>query len=170
MKMSVFIATSLDGYIARENGDIDFLEKFPLKGEDFGFKEFTKDIDCMIIGRNTYEKALTFPEFPYKIKTFVLSTKLKSSPHKNVEIINLTPQDLFDKLLSEGFTNAYLDGGKLIQSFLRDDLVDEITITRLPILIGSGIPLFNSSSEVILELVENRSYANGFIQSVYKTD
>lgn len=170
MQASVFISTTLDGFIARTDGSLDFLNKFPLKDEDFGFKDFMKNIDCVVMGRKTFEHMMSGSGMPYKVKVFVLSTTLKSVNVPNVEIVSLPPVDLMNKIAEEGLFNIYVQGANVIQSFLKDDLIEELTLTRIPLLIGSGISLFKDSSETVLELIESRAYQNGFTQSVYKID
>ena len=145
MKASVYIGTSLDGYIARKNGDIDWLVQFANEEAIDAYHEFMKNIDVILIGRGTYEKVLSFPSWPYNKKVFVASTSLKelSNTLKNkASIVSGTLSQILQQLSQEGFSSVYVDGGKLIQSFLNEDLIDELIISKVPILIGTGLPLF----------------------------
>ncbi|REL24027.1 dihydrofolate reductase [Rhodohalobacter sp. SW132] len=177
-KISVYIATSLDGFIARENGDIDWLHNSghgeAEKEEDFGYETFMSTVDALVMGRNTYEKVLSFGgEWSYGEKpVFVLTTKGIEIPDrisKTVSSLSGSPQEIARKLKEFGHSHLYLDGGLTIQKFLVAGLVDELTITKIPILIGSGIPLFGPLSEDIrLKHLETSSWNNGFVQSTYK--
>ncbi len=145
MKTRVLIGTSLDGFIARKNGDIDWLVPFADPEVNAGYEEFIKDIDAVVIGRGTFETVLSFPSWPYAQKVFVLSTTLKELPASvkgKATLVSMKPGELLPYLSREGFSNVYVDGGKVIQSFLREDCIDELIISRVPILLGSGIPLF----------------------------
>lgn len=177
-RLSVYIATSTDGFIAREDGDIDWLHNSGHGeveiGEDFGYEAFISTIDAMLIGRNSYEKVLSFGgEWPYgETPVFVLTTKGIEIPEKiskTVSSLSGSPQEIIEKLAERGYHNLYLDGGITIQNFLNAGLVDELTITKIPILIGRGIPLFGPlSKDIKLEHIETASFSNGFVQSRYK--
>lgn len=173
VKVSVYIATSLDGFIARKDGAIDWLPTGDEGGEDFGYAEFTSTVDHLVMGRNTYETALTFGEWPYSgKKVTVLSSKNIEAPAElkdKVDFLNQAPHELIKTLEQKGTKHIYLDGGNTIQRFLRAGLVDEMTITKIPILIGEGLPLFGSlQSDIKLNLMESKSFKNGFVQSKYK--
>lgn len=175
-KVSVFIATSLDGFIARKDGRIDWLERASATlptGEDCGYQSYFNSVDTLVMGRNTFETVLSFETWPYGDKrVVVLSTKLNGVPRqleKTVSVFSVGPKKVLETLASEGARHVYLDGGRTIQSFLEDNLVDEITITRIPILLGEGISLFGKvMSEVSFEHIETHAYANGFVQSRYR--
>jgi len=175
-KVSVFIATSLDSFISRKDGSIDWLMKFnetvPV-GEDCGYKEFMSSIDLIVMGRNTFEQVLTFGEWPYKEKNLVvLSSKLKLVPEhlKNIVTIEFEePKNLLVKLSSHGYQNIYVDGGVTIQNFLNEGLIDEITITTIPVILREGKPLFgNLNKDINLELIKSRSYPFNVVQTKYK--
>ena len=175
VKTSVFIAASLDGYIAKADGDIAWLVNItpPTPEEDYGYKPFFDSVDALLMGRVTYETALTFAEWPYADKkVFVLSHGQPLIPPAltgRVEIISGNPKALLKKLEGAGYHHFYVDGGKTIQGFLHDGLIDEIILTTIPILLGGGIPLFGClRQELSLELLASRSYANGFVQNHYK--
>jgi dihydrofolate reductase len=177
IKCSVFIATSLDGFIARKNGDLDWLpgSDGEAGGEDYGFRAFFESIDTLVMGRNTYELALTFKEWPYRGKrVVVLSSGFPKMPKNlagGVEGTSSLPGDLIHRLASSGSAHVYVDGGKTIQSFLQANLIQEMTITRIPILIGEGISLFGPlPDDIRLRHLSTRAFENGFVQSRYKVE
>lgn len=171
----VFIAVSLDGNIARSNGSIDWLTGLapPTGGEDYGYLAFMKAVDTIIMGRKTYETAMSFSNWPYKGKQTIVLTKtgvtIPTELQKVVRISSDSPKVIVEKLEDSGSAGVYVDGGQTIRSFLQAGLIDEMTITWTPILIGNGIPLFGEmGNDVELNLVRSRSYTNGFVQSTYK--
>ena len=173
-KVSIYIATSLDGFIARKNGDLDWLTNGKEQGgEDYGYQGFMDSVDVLVMGRKTFEKALTFGEWPYRgKKVVVLSTGAPSIPdslRNSVTVLSLGPKDLFEHFSSQGATHLYIDGGITIQRFIAAALVDEMTITRIPILIGEGLPLFGPLNEdVKLTHIATRQFENGYVQSKYR--
>jgi dihydrofolate reductase len=174
MKISIYIATSLDGFIARPDGDIEWLHTLtdPNDKEDYGYAEFMASIDCIVMGRKTLEKVLTFPDWPYDKPVIVLSNTLKVIPEQcigKIEIFQGTVDDLVIKLKAEKRERIYIDGGKTIQSFLAGGYVSDLTLTRIPILIGSGLPLFGSiSKDIKLKHIVTKSFPSGFVQSTYE--
>ena len=176
-KCSVFIATSLDGFISRKDGDIDWLNEASAtvpKGEDTGFGEFMSSVDALVMGRNTFDQVLSFGvAWPYgSTPVIVLNRTLKHLPDGVPDTVSLTADDpatLVQRLSDEGINHLYIDGGLTIQNFLSAGLIDEITITTIPIIIGEGKPLFGSlSSDVKLELISSQGYDFGFVQSKYR--
>ncbi len=175
-KSSVFIAASLDGFIARPDGDIDWLHRPEYAmpdGDDFGYKRFIASVDALVMGRNSFEKVLSFPSWPYDgTPVVVLSSRPRAIPthlQNKVEVVNSSPADLVKALAAQGKKHLYIDGGITIQHFLQAGLIDEITLTQIPVLLGAGLPLFASiGREIALELVESRSADNGFVQSRYR--
>ncbi len=169
MNASVFVGTSVDGYIARVNGDLDFLP--PGGGEPHGYEEFISTVDALVIGRKTFETVLKFDAWPYGEKpVFVLSTRtLAPVPHDAVvERMSGEPAEILSTLEARGFRHAYVDGGITVQRFLRAGLIQRLIITRVPVLIGSGIPLFGAlERDVVLRHVGTRQYASGLVQSEY---
>ena len=169
MEASVFIGTSLDGFIARTNGDLDFLP--PGGGEPHGYDEFMATVDALVVGRKTFEKVLTFDTWPYGEKpVFVLSAHpLAPTPlGAVVERMSGAPADILSQLAARGIRHVYVDGGITIQRFLQAGLIQRLIITRVPVLIGDGIPLFGSlQRDVPLEHVATRQYASGLVQSEY---
>jgi dihydrofolate reductase len=169
MRASVFIGTSLDGFIARANGDFDFLP--PGGGEPHGYDEFMATVDALVIGRKTFETVLSFGTWPYGEKpVFVLSTRpLAPTPlGAVVERMSGAPAGIVSKLTARGIRRAYMDGGITIQRFLQAGLIQRLIITRVPVLIGAGIPLFGPlRSDIALKHVATRPYASGLVQSEY---
>ena len=172
MKTCVYIGTSLDGFIAELDGHVDWLEKFADAEVFNSYGEFMKSIDAVVIGRGTYDKVLTYPSWPYDKKVFVLSTTLKSVPEKlrqKMSVLSMQPRDLLKHLSSQGFASIYVDGGNVIQSFLREDCVDEMIISRVPVLLGKGIPLFGSQEKRLhFQHIQTDVYANGLLKSHYR--
>lgn len=170
----VFIATSLDGYIARENGDIDWLLQRDESSEDHGYDGFIADKDMIVMGRGSYEKVLTFDPWPYRLPVLVMSRQLAGTPEPEtlqgkVRFTALEPRAVMDELAQQGVQRVYLDGGQLVQAFLREGLVTDLTITTAPVLIGSGRPLFGElPHDVSLQLLSSRSFASGLVQSSYR--
>ena len=171
----VFIATSLDGFIARPNGDLDWLPLEPVPGEDFGYDAFIADIDLLVMGKGTYEKVVTFDPWPYSIPVLVLSRQLAGSTvpdalQGKVRYSAQTPVELMQALDTQGVRRVYVDGGQLIQAFLREGLIQDLTVTSVPVLIGSGRSLFGAlGDDIRLRLLSSRSLpVSGLVQSHYE--
>lgn len=173
-KNKVFIATSLDGYIAGKNGEIDWLHSIPNpKNNDMGFVKFMEGVDALIMGRNTFELVCSFDvEWPYNRPVFVLSATLNSIPEKfqdKAEIINGTLQEVLSAIHEKGHSQLYIDGGATIQSFLKEDLIDELIITTIPILLGGGISLFGDlPKSLAFKHVESKVFLNQIVQNHYR--
>jgi dihydrofolate reductase len=169
VKASVFIGTSVDGFIARPNGGLDWLPSDG--GEEHGYEAFIASVDALVIGRNTYEIVLAFDSWPYGTKpVFVLSSRpLAPAPAGAVvEQLSGDPAEIVARLAKRGYQHVYVDGGITIQRFLRAGLIQRLIITRVPVLIGEGIPLFGPlERDVVLEHVATRHYASGLVQSEY---
>ena len=170
MKASVFIATSLDGFIARPDGALDWLPADG--GEPHGYTEFIATVDAIVIGRKTFETVLSFDAWPYERRpVVVLSTTLSAVtvPDGAVcEVMAGAPHEVVTRLAQRGMQHLYIDGGVTIQGFLDAGLIQRVTITRIPVLLGSGIPLFGPlSHDIRLQHVATRSYASGLVQSEY---
>ena len=168
----VYCAASLDGFIARANGDIDWLGE----GEpdnDYGWSKFICDIDAIVMGRVTFEQLLTFDDWHYgKIPMTVLSRTLDQIPDKlsdHVTTSALPPKELLAQLEEQGRRRVYVDGGKTIQSFLSAGLIDELIITTIPILIGDGIPLFGPlEQDLSWEHFNSELYPGGLRKNFYR--
>ncbi|MGE0353617.1 MAG: dihydrofolate reductase family protein [Gemmatimonadales bacterium] len=165
----MFVGTSLDGFIARPDGALDFLPADG--GEPHGFDEFFASVDALVIGRKTYETVLGFGGWAYgKKPVFVLSSgPIAAAPPKAVvEHLSGAPADIVAQLEARGIRHIYVDGGITIQRFLAAGLIQRIIVTRVPVLIGSGIPLFGPlPHDVILKHVGTRHYPSGLVQSEY---
>jgi len=171
MTVSVFIGTSLDGFIARQNGDLDFLPEGG--GEPHGYNEFIASVDAIVLGRKSFEKVLTFELWPYGDKrVVVLSSRpvdLTAARGGVVEQMAGTPAEIVAQLAATGARHLYIDGGMTIQGFLRAGLIQRLIITRVPVLIGDGIPLFGTlPQDIRLRHVATRSYPNGLVSSEYQ--
>ena len=169
---SVFIATSLDGYIAREDGRIDWLEAWSGDG-DCGYADFIASVDTLVLGRKSFETVLTFGTWPYEgLRVVVLSSGSPESPAElaaSVEVLNLSPADCLRQLGATGSRRVYVDGGVTIQRFLRAGVIQDVTLTRTPVLIGSGRPLFGELAEdLVLTHLSSRAYPDGLVQSRYR--
>ncbi|WP_419536319.1 dihydrofolate reductase family protein [Endozoicomonas sp.] len=173
MSNRVYIATSLDGFIADRNGGLDWLHSIPNSdGSDFGFAEFMASVDALLMGRNTFETVLSFDgAWPYTKPVYVASNSLEMIPSDlddKASLIQGTPGEILTTLNGRGLKNLYIDGGVTIQQFLQCDLIDEMIITTIPILLGEGIPLFthlehpqtfeHQKTEVLLNSMVKSSY------------
>jgi dihydrofolate reductase len=168
----VYIATSLDGYIARPDGAIDWLGE-PEEGEDYGWAEFIVTVDAIIMGRTTFEQVLTFGAWPYEgVSLVVFSSTMTSVPEHlegRAEVSAKAPGDLLQELHNRGFRRVYVDGGKTIRSFMAADLIDELIITTIPVLIGQGIPLFGAQdADVAWEHVSTETFKRGLVKNRYR--
>ena len=174
MKTTVYIGTSLDGFIARNDGDIEWLVKFQNQEVIDSYQEFISKIDAIVIGRGTFEKVLSFPSWPYEQKVYLLSSSIRQVPAVltgKVTILSMTPRELLNYLSNERFLNIYVDGGKVIQGFLREDCIDEMIITRVPELIGRGIPLFGYLDiDLRFKHIRTSVYSNGLVKSHYERE
>ena len=185
MKCSVYIASSIDGFIAKNDGNVDWLHTAGNKEVDMGehanmgFNDYISSIDCMIMGRKCMEMISSFnlsPEqWPYgNIKIIVLSNTIKEAPDNlkdKVEMYSGDLNELISSLETKGFKHAYIDGGTTIQAFINLKLINELTITRVPILLGEGKSLFGKTfKDIKLEQAEAIAYPNDFIQVKYKVN
>lgn len=170
MRASVFVGTSLDGFIARLDGRLDFLPEDG--GEPHGFDEFMASVDALVMGRNTYDTVLGLGPWPFGAKPiFVLSSRELPAPPagSSVERMSGSPLEIAAALDARGIAHAYVDGGITIQQFLRAGLIQRLIVTRVPVLIGSGIPLFGElGRDVLLRHVATRPFASGLVQSEYE--
>ncbi|HYB79475.1 MAG TPA: dihydrofolate reductase family protein [Thermoplasmata archaeon] len=175
MKTSVFVGASVDGFIARENGSLDFL----MMGEnlDNGFEAFVATIDAQVIGRKTFDWARGWlrghpGQWPFEKPLFVLTRhpqRLSIPNGVTCEVLNGTPQQVVSHLGRRGFRHLYVDGGKTIQGFLRAGRVDRLIVTRVPVLIGEGIPLFGAlPHDVRLKHIRTKVYRKGLVQTEYR--
>jgi dihydrofolate reductase len=171
MTVSVFVGASVDGFIARLNHDLDWLPADG--GEPHGYEAFLASVDALVIGRKTFGKVMTFDPWPYGSKRVVVLSsrplKLPSSIGRTVEQMAGSPAEIVARLAMTGARNLYVDGGITIQRFLRAGLVDRLIITRVPVLIGEGIPLFGTlPHDVHLRHVATHTFPSGLVQSEYE--
>jgi dihydrofolate reductase len=171
MTASVFIGTSVDGFIARPNDDLDFLP--PGGGEPHGYNEFIATVDAIVIGRKTFEKVLTLGPWAYgRKRVVVLSSRpldLSAAVGGVVEQMSGPPAEIVSRLAASDVHHLYIDGGVTIQGFLRAGLIQRLIITRVPVLIGEGVPLFGTvPRDIPLRHVATRHYPSGLVQSEYQ--
>jgi len=170
----VFIATSLDGYIARPDGDIGWLLQRDDPGEDHGYNDFIADKDAIVMGHGTYEKVAEFGEWHYDRPVVVLSRRLQGSPvpgrlRGKVRFTDLAPREAMRELERQGARKVYVDGGQVVQSFLREGLIADMVVTTVPVLIGAGRRLFGElPRDRDLALVASRSFPSGLVQSSWR--
>ncbi|AFY60965.1 dihydrofolate reductase family protein [Synechococcus sp. PCC 6312] len=172
----VFIATSLDGFIARSNGALDWLPQTPEDSPDFtdyGYQAFMDSVDGVVLGRNTYELVKSFQPWPYGNRPVVVlshhSCNVPAALRTTVTVMAAVPEQVVDYLSNQGIRSVYIDGGQTIQQFLRAGLIQDLIISRIPILLGEGIPLFGAlTTDIPLVHQYTRSYDNGLVQSHYQ--
>lgn len=173
-KNIVFIAKSLDGYIAGKNGELDWLHAIPNpENNDMGYTALMEEIDAIVMGRTTFETVCGFGgDWPYSKQVFVLSNSLKEIPeelNKKVSLTNGTPQEILNKIYKKGYFKLYIDGGRTVQNFLKEDLIDELRITTIPILLGGGFALFGDLPKPMeLEHIESKVFLNQIVQDCYQ--
>ncbi len=173
-KNIVFIAKSLDGYIAGKNGELDWLTAIPNPDNvEMGFENLMQEIDAIVMGKNTFEVVCHFDgDLPYTKPIIVLSNSLKEIPAKlqqSVSIMKGKPQDIISELHKKGYFKLYIDGGKIVQAFLKADLIDELRITTIPILLGGGFPLFGELDRPLeFDHIESTVFLNQIVQNCYR--
>jgi dihydrofolate reductase len=170
----VFVARSLDGYIADRNRGLDWLHLIPNPDhKDLGYESFIEEVDAIVLGRQTFETVCSFDmEWPYNKPVFVLSTTLETVSEElmdKVEILKGAPSEVLEKIHHKGYMRLYIDGGLTIQRFLKEDLIDELIITTIPVLLGGGAPLFGELPEALeFEHVQSALYLEALVQDHYK--
>ncbi|MEO1249818.1 MAG: dihydrofolate reductase family protein [Pseudomonadota bacterium] len=170
----VFIATSLDGFIARKDGSLDWLMKQSVGGENHGYDAFIESVDGLVMGRGTFEQVLSFGDWPYPKPVIVLSSTLSNSDLRpdlvgKVTIRDEVPEAVMADLERQGWRRAYIDGGQVIQSFLRKGLIEDLLLTRVPILLGEGLPLFGLlDRDIDMQHMGTNSFPSGLVTSRYK--
>ena len=169
----VFIATSIDGYISDRDGKLDWLHSIPNPDQDdMGYSDFMNSVESIIMGRKTFETVLGFDmEWPYSVPVFILSNSLRNLPPNapsNVYIVNGSLNTILAEINSKGYSSVYVDGGKTIQSFLAEDLIDEITITTIPYVLGGGTRLFSPMDMSLLyTCIQSKHFLNSINQATY---
>lgn len=172
IKIVLCIAASLDGYIARPDGSVDWLDSYQTEGEDYGYGEFYESIDALMMGRETYEIVRNLGDWPYADKsTYVLTQQELSSDNQRIIFTSKDPISLSRFFQSQGYEKIWLaGGGQLAASFLKYNLIDEIILSLIPICLGEGVPLFpnNSGSQKDFTLIDTKSYSSGIVQIHYR--
>ncbi|MGI9287350.1 MAG: dihydrofolate reductase family protein [Pseudomonadales bacterium] len=174
MSNIVYIATSLDGYISSPDGKLDWLSYVPIpEGDDLGFAEFINRVDAVVMGRLTFETVVGFGAgWPYPVPGLVLSSTLSATSQDladHVDFANGTPHEILELAKAKGFENLYIDGGKTIQNFMREDLIDELIISQIPLLLGGGDRLFGELDQrVNFELVSTETLLGQIVKSRYR--
>lgn len=169
----VYIATSLDGFIADKNEGLDWLHAMPNpENSDMGFGALMEGIDALVMGRNTYETVLGFDiDWPYSKPVFVLSNSLTSVPEKvqgKVHLVKGPLTEVLAEIHQKGFTRLYIDGGTTIQNFLKEDLIDKMILTTIPILLGGGVPLFSTLPDQLqFECTATELFSNKVVQNTF---
>lgn len=169
----VFIATSLDGFIARLDGSLDWLLQRDAAGEDHGYDAFMERIDAIVMGRGTYESVLEFDPWPYSKPVVVLSRTLAATEvpgrlEGQVRFVARDPAETMRQLEAEGVGRVYVDGGRVVQAFLRAGLIEDMVLTRIPVLLGEGRPLFGPTGrDIPLAHVSTTAFPSGLVQSFY---
>jgi dihydrofolate reductase len=170
----IYIATSLDGYIADSKGRVDWLESVSVpEGDDLGFSDFIANIDAIIMGRVTFETVIGFGfGWHYPVPGIILSSTMTSAPKEFAEHVTFasgTPDEVVDLARGMGYSNLYVDGGVTVQSFLRDDLIDELIISEIPVLLGGGVRLFGKLDQQLdFELVGTEVLADQILKKHYQ--
>lgn len=167
-RISVFIAQSVDGYIATDDDSIDWLTSAGAPDEDYGFEQFLADVDVVAMGRSTYEVIRDLPDLPYGDRPVHVFTTQDLGPRDGFAFYARTPQEAVAQWEADGVGRVYVDGGRLITQFLEAGLVDDLTITVVPILLGSGKPLFHRIAVATpLRLIDTKAFASGMVQVRY---
>lgn len=167
--IAVFIAHSVDGYIATDDDSLDWLMAAGAEGEDYGFDAFLSDVDVVAMGRSTYEFIKDFPELPYRGRPVQVFTTRDPGPRDGFEFYARTPLEAVARWEEQGVGRVYVDGGTLISQFLEAGLVDEMTLTTVPLLLGSGKPLFHRiATATQLRLVDSHVFDSGMVNLRYQ--
>lgn len=176
LRTSAYLAQSLDGFIARPDGELDWLDRANATvppGQDCGYGAFFASVDVLVMGRATFDKVLTFADWPYGTTRVVVLARsdlaVPAALGQTVSVSSESPELLCARLAGEGFQHAYVDGGLTVQRFLRAGLLSELTLTTIPVLLGAGRPLFGAlERDVSLEHLATVAYPFGFVQSRYR--
>jgi len=169
MKVSIYIATSLDGYIAKPDHDLSWLDIVKSEGEDYGYSDFMSSIDCLLIGRKTYDTIRGFDFWPYEGKKVLVLTHRPIEPLRDEQPVSGTLIPIIEKLSNEGIKHIYLDGGATARLGLNEGVVTDLTVSVIPILLGSGISLWNDlGKEIRLKHTGSKSFPSGLVQNTYR--
>lgn len=170
-RVTYYVASSVDGFVAPADGSVDWLEQAHLAGEDYGYNAFYESVDALLFGRRTYAQVQSFGEWPYPGKPcLVLSRDEQPDEDPAVEFTTAQPEQVLEQLDRDGRTHIWLVGGaNLAGSFLDRNLISDFVITVVPTLLGSGLPLLGQSGAARqLELVSEKCFENGAVQLHYR--
>lgn len=168
-RFSVFIALSVDGYIARKDGGLDWLGRVEMPNEDYGYAEFMGSVDTLVMGRGTYDTVLGFGDWPYDGKRVIVVTNRAGDAKHGERFFSGDVRQLAAELSADGAQRVYVDGGNLIRQFLAANLLHDLTLSLIPVVLGDGLPLFgDGASEQGLKLVSSKSYGSGLVQVRYE--
>jgi dihydrofolate reductase len=173
VRVAAYIACSLDGFIAENDGGLDWLTGIPNEdGSDYGFAEFMRCVDAVLMGRKTFETVLEFGEWPYEKPVFVMSgtlTRVPAIAEGKAEIVRGGPRDALRVLMERGIETVYVDGGRTIQGFLKEDLVDSLTVTTVSKILGGGIPLFGEIGRALnFRLIDTERLNEQLVKNRYE--
>jgi dihydrofolate reductase len=167
-RFSVFIAVSVDGYIARQDGALDWLARVELPGEDYGYAQFMASVDTLVLGRGTYDTVLGFDDWPYDGKQVIVVTNRPAAAAHGERFFAGDVSELAAELSNAGARRVYVDGGNLIRQFLAADLLSDLTLSIIPVVLGGGIPLFSGlPQERGLKLSSSQNFSSGLVQIRY---
>lgn len=172
MKITLYIAASLDGFIAGPNGEIDWLSMVDIPGEDYGYNDFYNSVDALVMGRKTYEIPAGEAEWPYPGKpSYVLTRQDLKTDRDDVIFVSDPVENVVESLRSQAFQHVWLvGGGELIRSFLAQDLINEHIISFIPVILGAGIPLYPPPNpQQRLELIGSQQFESGLVQAHYRS-
>lgn len=169
LQTHVYIATSLDGFIATKSNGLEWLDRVKAEGEDYGYAQFMASVDAIVMGRNTYDIVRGFGEWPFQGKKVIVVTHRPLTPVQDEQATSAPLRSILSCLEAQGVRKIYLDGGHLIRSGLSGGLVDQITLSIIPIILGDGIPLFGRiGAEIPLESLSAKRFPSGLVQLVYR--
>jgi dihydrofolate reductase len=167
-RLSVFIATSIDGYIATPDGSLEWLERAARPDEDYGFDEFLASVDALAMGRGTYDHIAHLDPLPFGGRPVYVFTHHPPAPRAHVHFVQMTPPEALSLWTDRGLDRVYVDGGQVISAFLAEDLIDDLVLTTAPVLLGDGLPLFHAGghpADLLLEGV--RAWPSGLVSRTY---
>lgn len=168
-QLSVFIASTVDNYIATTDDKLDWLMSAGAEGEEYGFNEFMSEVDAVAMGRGTYNFIEGFEELPYQGRHVYVFTHNPPTPRADMTFWSKSPQEAVAEWTALGLSRVYVDGGNLISSFLAEGLIDDLLLTKVPLLLGEGRPLFHPIARTTdLELVDVESFPSGMVNLRYR--
>jgi dihydrofolate reductase len=168
-RLSVFIATSIDGFIATPDGSLKWLEQAARPDEDYGFDEFLATVDALAMGRGTYDHIAHLDPLPFGERPVYVFTHRPPAPRAHVHFLQLTPREALAQWTDQGLDRVYVDGGQVISAFLAEGLIDDLVLTTAPVLLGAGRPLFHPGGQPADLLLDGiRTWPSGFVARTYR--